>query len=351
MNAVISSEATNAPAPPGRKNRIWRVTGSILLGLAALIILLTATGATYEAIMAAGDDKRYPARGQLVDVGGHRLHVNCVGEGSPTVLLAAGHGGFSLDWSLVQPQLAATTRVCAYDRAGYGWSDPSPQSPTPRQIADELHTLLANARIAGPYVLVGHSAAGKHVRLYAQLHPQDVAGIVLVDARHESVDANLAPKELAAERKRELRFQRTLWVTARIGLVRPFWAAAWPKIWPTTENLTPETRTEIGVLQARSQQVKTVLSEGASRSDNNAQLAAAGSLGNVPVVVLAAGQLVAQNPAWLPAQEQMARLSSNSRLVIVDDSGHYIHWDRPTVVADAINQVVQATRMDLQLKP
>jgi pimeloyl-ACP methyl ester carboxylesterase len=178
-----------------------------------------------------------------------------------------------------------------------------------------------------------------------------VAGIVLVDARHESVDANLAPKELAAERERDQRFQRTLWVTARIGLVRPFWAAAWPKIWPTTENLTPETRTEIGVLQARSQQVRTVLSEGASLTHDNPQLASATSLGNVPLVVLAAGQLVAQSPVWLPAQEQMARLSSNSRLVIVDDSGHYIHWDRPTVVVDAISQVVQATRMDQQLKP
>jgi pimeloyl-ACP methyl ester carboxylesterase len=351
MNAVISSEATKAPAPPVGKKRIWRVTASILLGLAALIIILAATGATYEAVMAAGDDERYPARGQLVDVGGHRLHINCVGKGSPTVLLAAGHGGFSLDWSLVQPQLAATTRVCAYDRAGYGWSEPNPQSATPRQIAEDLHTLLANARIAGPYVLVGHSAAGKHVRLYAQLYPQDVAGIVLVDARHESVDANLAPNELAAERKRERRFQRTLWVTARIGLVRPFWAAAWPKIWPTTENLTSETRTEIGVLQARSQQVKTVLREGASRSDDNAQLAAASSVGSIPVIVLAAGQLVAQNPAWLPAQEQMARLSSNSKLVIVDDSGHYIHWDTPTVVVDAISQVVQATRLDQQLEP
>jgi hypothetical protein len=108
-----------------RLRRIGRWVGLLLLGLVGLIMILAAGGAAYEAIMAAGDDERYPARGQLVDVGGW-LHIYCVGEGTPTVVLDAGLGGFSLDWSLVQPQLAGSTQVCAYDRAGYGWSDPSP---------------------------------------------------------------------------------------------------------------------------------------------------------------------------------------------------------------------------------
>jgi pimeloyl-ACP methyl ester carboxylesterase len=146
--------------------------------------------------MAARDAERYPAPGQQVDVGGYRLHIQCVGEGSPTVLLDAGLGGFSLDWSLVQPELAANNRVCAYDRAGYGWSDPGPQPRTPSHIADELHTMLVNAGVQGPYVLVGHSAAGKHVRFYATRYPQDVVGMVLVEARHESVDANRSPQAL-----------------------------------------------------------------------------------------------------------------------------------------------------------
>jgi hypothetical protein len=156
--------------------RVGRWTGIVLLGLVALIMWLAASGAAYEAIMAAGDDERYPARGQRVDVGGYRLHIHCLGEGSPTVVLDAGLGGFSLDWSLVQPELAATTRVCTYDRAGYGWSDPGPQSRTPGQIVEELHTLLLNADIEGPYVLAGHSAAGKPVRLYADRYPHDAVG-------------------------------------------------------------------------------------------------------------------------------------------------------------------------------
>jgi hypothetical protein len=158
MNATASSGDATTPAAGERTNPILRWTGRILLGLLALIVVLVASGASYEAIMAAGDASRYPARGQRVDVGGYRLHISCIGDGSPTVVLDAGQGGFSLDWSLIQPELATTTRVCAYDRAGYGWSDPSPQPRTPRQIPEELHTLLGNAGIEGPYVLVGTSS-------------------------------------------------------------------------------------------------------------------------------------------------------------------------------------------------
>jgi pimeloyl-ACP methyl ester carboxylesterase len=334
------------PSQPRRTHRVLRWTVRVAVGLVAVIVLLVAIGASYEAIMAAGDDTRYPAPSQRVDVGGYRLHVHCVGEGSPTVVLDAGLGGFSLDWNLVQPELAATTRVCAYDRAGYGWSDPSPKPRTPSQIADELHTLLVNADIQGPYVLVGHSAAGKHVRFYASRYPEDVVGMVLVDARHESVDPNRAPEALAAEHTQQRRFQRTIWAAARIGLVRAFWAAAWPQVFPATQNLSTATRAEIGVLQARSQQVKTVLREDALLTHDNAQLSSAPSLGDVPLMVLAAGQNVEHDPLWLPAQQQLAGLSSNAKLIVVEGSSHYIHWDQPMLVAGAIRQVVEAARTD-----
>ena len=334
------------PSQPRRTHRILRWTVRVVVGLVAVIVLLVAVGASYEAIMAAGDDTRYPAPGQRVDVGGYRLHVHCVGEGSPTVVLDAGLGGFSLDWSLVQPELAATTRVCAYDRAGYGWSDPSPHARTPSQIADELHTLLVNAGIQGPYVLVGHSAAGKDVRLFANRYQQVVVGMVLIDARHESVDTNRSPEALAAEHTQQRRFQRTIWAAARIGLVRAFWAAAWPQVFPATQNLSTETRAEIGVLQARSQQAKTVLREDALLTHDNAQLSSAPSLGDVPLMVLAAGQNVEHDPLWLPAQQQLAGLSSNAKLIVVEGSSHYIHWDQPMLVAGAIRQVVEAARTD-----
>lgn len=251
-----------------RLRRIGRWAGLVLLGVVGLIMILAAGGAAYETIMAAGDDERYPARGQLVDVGGSRLHIYCVGEGSPTVVLDAGLGGFR-------------------------W-----------------------------------------------------IGRRLIGSRHEYVDANRSAEVLAAEHKQQLRFQRVIWITARIGLVRAFWAALWPKFWPTTQNLTPETRAEIGVLQARPQQIRTVLREDALLKHDNAQLSAAASLGSRPLIVLAAGETVKNDPVWLPAQQQLARLSSNVKLIVVDGSSHYIHWDRPTLVADAISQVVEDARND-----
>ena len=194
--------------------------------------------------------------------------------------------------------------------------------------------------------LVGHSAAGKDVRLFANRYPQAVVGMVLIDARHESVDTNRSPEALAAEHTQQRRFQRTIWAAARLGLVRAFWAAAWPQVFPATQNLSTETRAEIGVLQARSQQVKTVLREDALLTHDNAQLSSATSLGDVPLMVLAAGQNVEHDPLWLPAQQQLAGLSSNAKLIVVEGSSHYIHWDQPMLVAGAIRQVVEAARTD-----
>src|ERR1043165_9432869 len=219
MATIIN--ALNTPS------RAWRIgrrvlswTGRGLAALFVLIVVLALAGASYEAIAAAGDARRYPPPGQLVDVGGYRLHIQCVGSGNPTVVLDAGLSGSSLDWSLVQPELGRTTRVCAYDRAGMGWSDPGPQPRTPRRIADELHTLLTNAGIAGPYVLVGHSLGGKNVRLFALSHPDQVAAMVLVDARGEYVDANTSPAEEQAFQGANVAQAFLFRVTRSVGLVR-----------------------------------------------------------------------------------------------------------------------------------
>jgi pimeloyl-ACP methyl ester carboxylesterase len=269
----------------------------------ALIVLLAASGATYEAIMTAGDAKRYPPPGQLVDVGGHRLHLHCVGEGSPTVVLDAGLGAFSLDWGAVQPQIATSTRVCAYDRAGLGWSEPGPLPRSPQQFADELHVLLTNAGVEGPYVLVVLS--GKTARLFASQHPNDVAGMVLVDARHESVDEHVTPEQLATESAEQRRFQRMIGWMAKFGLVRLLWAPAWPRVLPGSESLSPETRTAIGVLQARPRQIENALAEGQGRMDSNTQLEAAEPLGDIPLIVLASAQSIDRLPFWNEAQQIM----------------------------------------------
>ena len=166
---------TDIPTPRRRGCLIW------LGWIAALIIGLIVLRAIYESRAEASDAKTYPPPGQLVDVGGYRLHLNCTG--SPTVVIESGMGDWSASWSgWVQPEVAKTTRVCTYDRAGAGWSESGSRPPTVEQFAKELHTLLQNADIPGPYVLVGHSLGGFTVRVFVHEYAADVAGVVLIES-------------------------------------------------------------------------------------------------------------------------------------------------------------------------
>ena len=315
----------------------------ILLGLLALLLALGGLGVSYEAIMSSGDATRYPAPGQLVDVGGYRMHIHCMGTGMPTVVLNSGAGGFSAEWSLVQPELAKTTRVCAFDRAGLGWSEQGPAPRTPAHIADELHTLLTNAGIAGPLVLVAHSAGGKHARLYAQRHPDRVAGIVLVDARSEYVDDRLTPEQAGTERAESASFQSQVATLSRFGVIRLIWSWAWPYALPVTAKLTPETRQLIGILQARPLHQATSLSENETAGADNDTLRGA-TLGATPLVVLAAGRTMQHVPNWRESQAYQAGLSTNGHLIVADDSDHSIHWDHPALVIEAVRAVIEAAR-------
>ncbi len=190
MSATDSSLqlASSAPVRP-RGTRLASTIARIACGALSVLAVTVAAGATYEAIAGAGDASAYRPTGRLVDVGGYDLHLDCRGRGAPAVVMDAGLGGSSLDWALVQPDLARTTQVCTYDRAGMGWSDPGPQPRSPAHLAEELNVLLHNAGVPGPYVLVGHSLAGKTIRMFASAHPDDEAGMVLGDARSEVIDA------------------------------------------------------------------------------------------------------------------------------------------------------------------
>ena len=160
--------------PPSRRRRTGFGRPSArraLAGLALIVVALALTGVAYQGIATMVDAHRYPPPGRLVDVGGYRLHVYCTGSGRPTVVLDALFPGTVSNWAWVQPQIARTTRVCAYDRAGLGWSDRGPGPRDARQHARELHTLLTRAQITGPYVLVGHSLGGLSVREFAEEYP------------------------------------------------------------------------------------------------------------------------------------------------------------------------------------
>ncbi len=172
----MHTATSEAPKRRGRGCLFW-LGGALLLAL-----LLILAGAVYESVTEAADVRAYPPPGQMVDVGGYRLHINCTGAGSPTVVIDAGWGDWSLGWSGVQPAVAATTQVCTYDRAGMGYSEAGPLPRNAGQFAKELHTLLERAGVPGPYVLAGHSMGGLTVRVFAHDYPADVAGIVLIDS-------------------------------------------------------------------------------------------------------------------------------------------------------------------------
>src|SRR5918995_5554862 len=175
--------------PRGRSSRLWKWMKRVSIGLTGFVLLLLLAGVVYQFLATKNDERKYPAPGEMVDVGGYSLHLNCTGEeGTPTVVMDSGLGGTVLDWQLVQPEVAKFTRVCTYDRGGMGWSERSPQPRTSQQFVEELHALLGNAGVEGPYVLVGHSLGGVNVQLFVSQYPDEVAGMVLVDSALVDLD-------------------------------------------------------------------------------------------------------------------------------------------------------------------
>lgn len=341
FQAVVPAPGKAAkPASSAKRPRVLRTLIRAAGGTVALIAVTAAMGATYEAIASASDVSTYPPAGRLVDVGGYRMHIDCVGDGSPTVVMDPGLGGSSLDWNLVQAELAATTRVCAYDRAGMGWSDASPLPRTPANIADELHTLLANASVPGPYVLVGHSLAGKNVRMFAAAHPDEVVGMVLVDARSELIDT-LTPKAEADAFGAALGLQGTLYSLARrLGVVRALGASL-----AGEPLLAPAVAAQMVLLQTQTAAIDETTREGLARAADDAALAHS-TLGSMPLVVIAAEASMAEIPNWSTAQHRMAALSTRGSLVVAEHSGHAVQLEHPSIVLEAIDEVVAKVRAD-----
>ena len=244
-----------------------------------------------------------------VDVDGHHLYIHCTGTGSPAVILEAGYHDTAGTWSLVKPEIATFTRACAYDRAGLGQSEPGSGPEDAGHVVEELHTLLENAGLQGPYVLVGHSLGGPYVRLYAGRYREDVAGLVLVDSAHPDQfrrQAAVLPPESPGD-------------SESVKFYRDWFASATPD--PT---LGPS-------------------------------LFEPGSLGDLPLAVLTAmdkrraddfPEALNQqfNQIWMELQEELAQLSTDSIHLLAWDSQHFVQQDQPELVVETVRQVVEAAR-------
>jgi len=269
------------------------------------------------------------------------MHINCVGEGSPTVILEAANLGMSAHWVKVQQQLTKTTRVCAYDRAGMGWSEGGPEPRDAKRISSELHTLLGGADTEGPYVLVGHSYGGLYARMYAARYPKQVAGVALVDSSHPEQFTRSEEGRAMYEQSRRMGAFAP-WMT-RLGVTRL------SNFYPAHPDLPPQQRAQIAAFNSSTQQVVTTVQEFRATPETNAQVRGAGSLGDIPLAVISAGQ---QPSDWLEMQDELAALSSDSTHRVVDGATHEsLLYDRgdAQVTSAAIEQVVKATRADRPL--
>ena len=338
--AYIKSPSITQTTPTARRRSPrGSVIAKIALGIVGVVAATAASGATYEWISSTGDAKSYPAVGQLVDVGGHRMYLDCRGEGTPTVVMDAGLGGSSLDWNLVQPEIADTTRVCTFDRAGMGRSEAAATARNPVNLAGELHALLTNGEVPGPYVLVGHSLAGKNARLFAAAHPDEVAGMVLVDARSELLDAQVLEAEAEGFGKMLEAQGGLYWFLRHFGLARAFASE-----FVGQPLVPPDVATAMALQQTQDADIATTTAEGRARAADDAKLAGA-KLGAIPLVVIGSKANMEGMQAWNDAQHQMATLSTHGRLVTAD-SGHFVHLERPAVVIEAVSDIVSAVRAE-----
>jgi sugar lactone lactonase YvrE/pimeloyl-ACP methyl ester carboxylesterase len=328
----------------------WVKRISFIIG--GLILAALLVGASYEQIMRWQAARDYPAQGRLMDIGGHRMQIDCRGSGMPTVVFEAGLDTMgSLSWSAVHQATAAVTRACAYSRAGIMWSEPRAGKFEPDTVARDLHALLLAAGERAPFVMVGHSLGGPYTMNFTRLYPQDVAGLVFVDASYPDQVSRMTQ---AAGKKME----------AGMTLFKVASALSWtgiPRLVAAhTENPTIPAQAKLAEDAYASRSLGAALRELESL---DATLSAAGQLrqlGDRPIVVLTAAKLHSaamlkamqmtseqderMQAVWKEMHNEEAAWSHHSRHQLVPDATHYIQFDRPDVVIAAVSEVVNDVR-------
>ena len=263
------------------------------------VMTAAAVGGAVETVALASGARSYAMPGQAYDVGGYDLHLNCTGVGGPTVVLQSGLGGFSSSWARIAPAVASTTRVCVYDRAGQGWSDDAPQIQDGLQAAADLDTLLDRAGEDGPFVLVGHSIGGSYAMTYAAAYPEQVAGMVLLDATDPY---QVTATDRAADPTAPAEFA-VLPSLARLGIGQLFPSSFW-------SSLPEPAAGQVQAFASSPRGFQNMADESAAMPALFSQAQALTTLGNTPLVVLTASGHES-DPEGSAAQDRMAALSTN----------------------------------------
>ena len=315
------------------KQRLFR-TGRVV---AFFIIGLLIAGSIYQYLAERRDLRLNPPLGDLVDVGGFRLHLHCIGSGSPTVIIEAGTNDFSVGWRDIQSEVARRTRACSYDRAGAGWSDDDGEIPLPTHVVENLKAALDNALVQPPYLLVGHSWGGVLVREFAAQFPDQVAGLVLIDSSHENQYLGRTDEieELPVG------FLRYCHAASFVGMTRALRLRGEP--WFDY----PESR---AMALYRTHSCAATLKMLYASDLSSVQTDPPRDLGALPLRVLTRGvadsgtdlspEEQAWEETWLSLQTELASLSTNSRHRIVAGASHFIHWDKPEVIIETIAELL-----------
>jgi pimeloyl-ACP methyl ester carboxylesterase len=341
--------ATTEPSVRSRSLFRW-VCKWIIISVGVVV----AAGAIYQFSMTEWDSHRYPPPGKLVHIGGLRLHINCTGAGSPTVILEAGPNDSSVVWQLAQPEISKFTRVCSYDRAGFGWSDAPNEPRSSLNIAQELERLLTRAAVPGPYVLVGHDFGTLDLRVFASRHRHEVVGMLFVDSVHPDMH-HRPPFNVAAQSTVSNVFYRVIPWTVPLGLPRilgwcrnNFTFRTQPEAWA---RLVPKASAQYCRLQSWRAEEAQVTDEDGSFA------ASTGPLGDMPLIVLShdpqvndfggffsPSDLVKAERAWMEMQGELRTLSSKSKWIVAKGSPHWIHILRPELVAAEVQEIVNDAR-------
>jgi pimeloyl-ACP methyl ester carboxylesterase len=304
------------------------------------MLALASVGGGYQTLGAAADAKVYPMPGQLIDVGGHALHLSCTGTGSPTVVLQPGGGEMSSNHGWIAPAVANDTRVCVYDRAGRGWSEPANTAQDATQIATDLHTLLQRGNIPGPYVLAGHSFGGLYVLTFAAMYPDEVAGMVLIDSTDPAPSDKPGAATPAAPGAYDIlgRVSTLISTSARLGLGRLYAPSE-------VANLPPKYRDEVRANIASPSNLRSTLDEYIQATTSMEEAASLRDFADKPLAVLTAG--IGNDTQHQASQEALANLSTNHLHATIDWASHEAlvgEQDGAALTTQAIRQVTSSVR-------